>query len=410
MYSHDLEKNNILKFSQSEGLMPQADMLEVKKQRANLTIGVPKEIAFQETRIALAPEAVGMLVNNNHKVLIESNAGKAAHFPDHEFSEAGASIVHSPEEVYKADFILKVAPPILSEIDHLRPRQVIFSALHLPGQSDEYFKRLISKKITAISYEHIKDKTNSFPVIRSLSEIAGTTAIFIAAEYLSSPEYGRGKMLGGFSGITPSEVVILGAGTVAEYAVRSAMGLGAMVKVFDNSIYKLRSIQNKVNARIFTSTLQQKVLIKALRSADVVIGALHSVDGKTPCIISEDMIREMQYGSVIVDVSIAQGGCFETSRVTNHTQPVYKKHGVTHYCVPNIASRIPHTASYALSNFFAPIIDHIGVAGGIDNILKSDIGIRQGVYLYQGIMTNKYIADTYNIPFQDIDLLMAAFH
>jgi alanine dehydrogenase len=410
MYSHDLEKNNILKFSQSEGLMPQADMLEIKKQRANLTIGVPKEIAFQETRIALAPEAVGMLVNNNHKVLIESNAGKAAHFPDHEFSEAGASIVHSPEEVYKADIILKVAPPILSEIDHLRPRQVIFSALNLPGQSDEYFKRLISKKITAISYEHIKDKTNSFPVIRSLSEIAGTTAIFIAAEYLSSPEYGRGKMLGGFSGITPSEVVILGAGTVAEYAVRSAMGLGAMVKVFDNSIYKLRSIQNKVNARIFTSTLQHKVLIKALRSADVVIGALHSVDGKTPCIISEDMIREMQYGSVIVDVSIAQGGCFETSRVTNHTQPVYKKHGVTHYCVPNIASRIPHTASYALSNFFAPIIDHIGIAGGIDNILKSDIGIRQGVYLYQGIMTNKYIADTYNIPFQDIDLLMAAFH
>jgi alanine dehydrogenase len=202
----------------------------------------------------------------------------------------------------------------------------------------------------------------------------------------------------------------LGAGTVAEYATRSALGLGAVVKVFDDSIYKLRSIQNKVNARLFTSIFQQKVLVKALRTADVVIGALHSQDGRCPCVVTEDMVREMQFGSVIVDVSIAQGGCFETSRVTNHAQPVYKKHGITHYCVPNIASRVPHTASYALSNFFAPITQHIGQEGGVDSILKTDPGVRQGVYLYQGIMTNKYIADTYNIPYQDLDLLMAAFH
>lgn len=410
MYPIDTDKSNILKFSQSEGMLPQPEMLELKKQSTLLSIGVPKEIAFQETRIALTPEAVAVLVNNGHHVLIESNAGKAAHFPDHEFSEAGANIVHSPEEVYKADIILKVAPPVLSEIDYFRPRQIIFSALHLPGQSEEYFKRLISKKITAISYEHIKDKTNSFPVIRSLSEIAGTTAIFIASEYLASAEHGMGKMLGGFSGITPSEVVVLGAGTVAEYAVRSALGLGAQVKVFDDSIYKLRSIQNKVNVRLFTSIMQQKVLIKALKNADVVIGAIHSTNSRTPCVVTEDMIRQMQYGSVIVDVSIAQGGCFETSRVTNHTQPIFKKHGITHYCVPNIASRVPHTASFALSNFFAPIMQHIGQEGGVDTILKTDVGIRHGVYLYQGIMTNKYIADTFNIPFQDIDLLMAAFH
>lgn len=409
MYPVEKDKQQMLRFTQSEGLMPQSEMLEIKKQHKSLSIGVPKEIAFQETRIALAPEAVGMLVHHGHQVFIESNAGKAAHFPDHEYSEAGANIVYSPEEVYKADIILKVAPPTLSEIDYFQHRQVVFSALHLPGQTEEFFKRLISKKITAISYEHIKDKTNSFPVIRSLSEIAGNTAIFIASEYLASPEYGRGKMLGGFSGITPTEVVILGAGTVAEYAVRSALGLGAMVKVFDDSIYKLRSIQNKVNTQLFTSVLQQKVIAKALRTADVVIGALHALDGRTPCVVTEDMIKEMQYGSVIVDVSIAQGGCFETSRVTNHTQPVFKKHGITHYCVPNIASRVPHTASFALSNFFAPIIDHIGDEGGIAGILRVDPGIRQGVYLYQGIMTNRYIADTYNMPFQDIDLLMAAF-
>ncbi len=405
MYPSDKEKSNLF----SEGLMPKTEMMEIRKQKMHLKIGVPKEIAFQETRIALAPEAVAMLINNGHQVFIESNAGKAAHFPDHEFSEAGANIVYTPEEVYKADIILKVAPPVLSEIDYLHPRQVLFSALHLPGQSEDYFRRMIAKKITAISYEHIKDRTNSFPVIRSMSEIAGSTAIFIALEYLASPEYGRGKMLGGFSGITPSEVVVLGAGTVAEYAVRSALGLGAMVKVFDDSIYKLRSIQNKVNARLFTSVIQQKVLVKAMRTADVVIGAMHSHEGRTPCVVTEDMIREMQSGSVIVDVSIAQGGCFETSRVTNHTQPVFKKHGITHYCVPNIASRVPHTASYALSNFFAPIIQHIGSEGGVDAILKSDPGIRMGVYLYQGIMTNKYISETYNIPFQDIDLLMAGF-
>ncbi len=409
MYPVEKDKQHMLRFTHSEGLMPQSEMLEIKKQHKTLSIGVPKEIAFQETRIALAPEAVGTLTHQGHQVFIESNAGKAAHFPDHEYSEAGANIVYSPEEVYKADIILKVAPPILNEIELFQSRQVVFSALHLPGQTEEYFKRMSAKKITAISYEHIKDKTNSFPVIRSLSEIAGNTAIFIASEYLASPEYGRGKMLGGFSGITPTEVVILGAGTVAEYAVRSALGLGAMVKVFDDSIYKLRSIQNKVNTQLFTSVLQQKVLIKALRTADVVIGALHAVEGRTPCVVSEDMIKEMQYGSVIVDVSIAQGGCFETSRVTNHTQPVFKKHGITHYCVPNIASRVPHTASFALSNFFAPIIDHIGQEGGIAGILRTDPGIRQGVYLYQGTMTNRYIADMYNLPYQDIDLLMAAF-
>lgn len=406
----DSGKKNILKFNRADGYMPQPEILEVKKKRSNFTIGVPKEITYQETRIAIAPEAVGTLVNNGHKVYIESNAGKAAHFPDHEYSEAGGIIVYSPEDVYRADIILKVAPLTINEIEYCRQRQVILSALHLPGQTEEYFKKLISKKITAISYEHIKDKTNSFPIIRSLSEIVGTTAIFIAAEYLAHPEYGRGKMLGGSNGITPAEIVIIGAGTVGEYAARAALGLGSIIKVFDDSIYKLRSIQYNVNARFFTSIIQQKVLVKTLRTADVVIGALHSSEGKTPCVISEDMIREMQSGSVIIDISITQGGCFETSRVTNHSHPVFKKHGVTHYCVPNIASRVPHTASYAFSNYFTPIIVRIGNEGGIDNIIKTDQGIRNGVYMYQGILTNKYVSDTYYIPFQDINLLIAAFH
>ncbi|MEI6124248.1 MAG: alanine dehydrogenase [Bacteroidota bacterium] len=403
-------KKNITKFSYSNQFITQPETLEVKKQRSQLIVGVPKEISFQETRIGLVPEAVAMLVNNGHTILVESNAGKAAHFPDNEYIDAGAQMVYTSAEVYQSDIIIKVAPPILSEVEKIKSRTTLFSALNLLGQSDEYFKRLMLKKTTAISYEHIKDKTNSLPVIRSLSEIVGSTAVFIAAEYLSSIEYGKGKSLGGFSGITPAEVVIIGAGTVAEFAARAAIGMGALVKVFDNSIYKLRSIQNKLNERLFTSIIQQKILVKALRTADVVIGAIHAANDQAPCVISEDMIKEMPYGSVIVDISIVNGGCCETSRVTNHTHPVYKKHGVTHYCIPNISSKVPHTASYALSNFFAPIVLQIADNGGLNNFLLNDQGVRRGTYLYNGILTNKNISDMFNLPFQDIDLLMFPLH
>jgi alanine dehydrogenase len=269
---------------------------------------------------------------------------------------------------------------------------------------------LLNKRITAIAFEFIQDKAGTYPVIRAMSEIAGNTSMLLAAEYMSHPEYGRGKMLGGFSGISPTEVVILGAGTVGEYAARAALGMGAFVKIFDNSVYKLRRLQNNLNTRIYTSMMQPRNLLTALRTADVVIGAVHSSYGRTPCIITEDMIRQMKEGAVIIDVSIDQGGCFETSRLTDHKNPVFKMHGVTHYCVPNIASKVPHTASYALSNFLTPILLKIGEQGGIDSVLRSDFGVRQGVYLFNGVSTNKFLSDTFHLPFQDINLLMAAFH
>ncbi len=407
----NVENNNVIKFSHAEKYMPQEEMLEKGKQKSSLTIGVPKEKSSQERRIALVPQAVGLLVANGHKILVESEAGKAAHFPDNEFIKAGGKIVYSPEEVYKADIILKVAPCTLDEIDLLKnTKQTIISSLNLTDKKRGYFQKLISKKKTAIAFEQIKDKTNSFPVKRSMSEIAGSTSILIAAEYLSNPKYGKGKILGGFSGVTPTEVVILGAGTVGEFAARAAIGLGALVKVFDNSIYKLRRLQNNLNTRVFTSIIQPMVLLKALKTADVAIGALHTSEGRTPCIVTEDMVRQMKYGSVIIDVSIDQGGCFETSHITNHSNPVFKKYDVTHYCVPNIPSKVPHTASYALSNFFAPIILKIGEQGGVENMLKNDSGVRKGVYLYNGILTNKYISEYFQLPFQDIELLMAAFH
>jgi alanine dehydrogenase len=394
----------------SEFLRPQEEMLEVGRQKSKLTIGVPKENSSQENRVVLVPDGVGLLTRHGHQVVIEAGAGISAHFTDHEYSEAGGQIVYSPDEVYKSDLILKVAPVTPTEGEYLKPRQTLISALQTGIQKEEYFRSLMQKKVTALSFELIRDRANTFPVIRAMSEIAGSTSIFIAAEYLSDPEYGRGKMFGGFTGIRPSEVVIIGAGTVGEYATRSAVGLGALVKVFDNSVYRLRRLQNNLGIRVFTSILHPRVVLESIRTADVVIGAIHTKNGKTPCLITEDMVSEMKDGAIVIDISIDQGGCFETSHPTTHKNPVYKVHGITHYCVPNIPSRVPHTASQALNNIFVPIILDIGTEGGIDHFLKTDHGVRQGVYIYNGVSTNSFISRYFNLPFQDIDLLMATFH
>lgn len=389
--------------------MPQEEMLEVSRKKGSLYIGVPKETYFQENRICLVPEAVALLVSNGHQVVIETNAGKAANFDDRDYSEAGAKIAYTAKEVYEADIILKVAPPSEEEIEMLQRKQTLFSALQMTVQSDNYVKQLMNKKVTAIAYDYIKDEDGIFPIIRSMSEIAGNTSILIAAEYLSNINNGNGSMFGGITGTSPTEVVILGAGTVGEFATRAALGLGAMVKIFDNSVYRLRRLQSDLATRVFTSVLQPKVLAKALKTADVVIGAIRAPKGRTPCVVTEDMVSEMKYGSVVIDISIDQGGCFETSRVTNHTNPVYRTHGVIHYCVPNIPSRVSRTASYALSNVLTPILVNVGDEGGVENLLRSNSGVRHGVYIYNGILTNQFLGETFKLPYKDIDLLMAAF-
>ncbi|MFW6352325.1 MAG: alanine dehydrogenase [Bacteroidota bacterium] len=396
-------------FSSSGKLLPQEETLEVRKRKNPLTIGIPRETSLQEKRIPLAPEGVNILTQNGHRVLIEKDAGVDAHFSDQEYSEAGGQIVYDTEDVFKANTILKIAPLTPAEIKLMNSGQTLISTITLPVQSSGYFKSLMAKKINAVAFELIKDKTNTFPLVRSMSEIAGNTSILIAAEYLCDKKYGKGRMFGGFSGITPTEVIIIGAGTVGEFAVRAAMGLGAMVKVFDNSIYRLRRLQNNLNTRIFTSIIQPKVLVKALKTADVVIGAIHSPGGRAPVVVDQTMVQQMKYGSIIIDVSIDQGGCVETSHVTNHDEPVFVKHDVTHYCIPNIASRVPHTASYAISNFFVPVLLNIGESGGIVNLLQKDNGIRQGVYLFNGTLTNQYIGEHFNLPHQDIELLIASY-
>lgn len=394
--------------SLAHGFMPQEEMLEIARKKSSLQIGIPKETSMQEKRIPLVPDAVGLLVNNGHDVIIETGAGDGCSFSDKDYSEAGAQIVYGTEEVYKANMILKVEPPTLEEIDMMQHGQLLICALQLPIQPKDFLKKLIAKKITAVAFDYIKDPDGILPIVTAMSEIAGNTSILIAAEYLSNQRNGQGQMFGGISGVSPTEVVILGAGTVGEFAARSAIGLGASVKVFDNNIHKLRRLQNAVGQRLQTSIVQPKVLLKALKTADVVIGAISNKIGRAPIIVTEEMVKCMKDYSVIVDVSIDKGGCIETSEITSHQAPVFSKHGVIHYCVPNIASRVARTASYALSNVIAPTILDTGEYGGIEAMIRNYVGIQNGVYIYKGILTNKYLAETFNMPYKDINLLLMA--
>lgn len=394
--------------SEAVMMLPKEKLQAVGGKHKELYIGIPKEISLQENRVALVPEAVHLLANNGHRIVIEKDAGKAANFPDNEYSEAGAEIAPNAKKVYEADIILKIEPPKDEEIEMLRPKQVLISAMQLTVHPKNYIQNLMKQRATAIAWDYIADEDGILPIVRSMGEIAGTTSILIAAEYLSNKD-GQGIMLGGITGVAPTQVVIIGAGTVGEYAARAALGLGADVRVFDNSLTKLRRLQHALGHRVYTSTLQPKILAKSLMRCDVAIGALRSTSGKTPCVVSEEMVQNMKSQSVIVDVSIDQGGCFETSRVTTHEKPVFSEYDVIHYCVPNIASRMSRTASNALSNIMAPVVLQIGERGGIENMIREHSGIRNGVYLYNGSVTNRYLAESLNLTYKNLDLLLAAF-
>ena len=389
-------------------MQPQESMLEVKNKKNKLYIGIPKETSFQENRIALTPLSVALLVNNGHEVILENNAGQAANFSDKDYSEQGAHIVYDTKAVYEANIIIKIAPPTLQEIELMKPHQILISTLQLSTLKAECLHALLQKKITALSFEHLRDEGGSLAVVRAMSEIVGATSILIAAEYLSNIFDGKGLMLGGITGVTPTENVILGAGTVGEYAARTAISLGAEVKVFDPSIYKLRRLQNNIGSRVFTSVVQPIVLEKAITTCDVAIGAMRAEDGRSPCIVSESTVSRMKPNSVIIDVSIDQGGCFETSEVTNHTHPVFRKYDVIHYCVPNIASRVARTATYSLTNIFTPILLDIGEKGGLKNVIWQKSGVRNAVYIFEGQLTNKFIGERFNIPCKDLDLLIVS--
>ncbi len=398
-----MSKKIISPFSRQE-LLPQEETLEIQKRKGELVIGIPKETHYQEKRVCLTPDAVAALTAHGHKFVIETGAGDGANFSDNEYSEAGAKISYDVKEVFGCNIILKVEPPSLDEIKLINPQSTLFSALQLKTQTKDYFEALASKRITAIAFDYISDDQGVYSIVKSLSEIAGTASILIAAEIMSNDNAGNGLLLGNVSGVPPSEVVILGAGTVGEFAARSAIGLGANVKVFDNSITKLRCLQQNLGRAIYTSTIQPKTLQKALMRCDVAIGALRG-KSRSPVIVTEEMVKQMKEGAVIVDVSIDRGGCFDTSEITTHKKPTFIKYGVIHYCVPNIPSRYSRTASVSISNIFTPYLLNIAEEGGLENAARLDRSLQKGMYFYHGILTNRTVADWFNLPFRDINLL-----
>lgn len=386
-------------------LIPQEEKLEITKHKSELFIGIPKETSFQERRICLTPDAVNSLVSHGHRVLMESGAGLSSSYSDREYSDAGAEITMDTKKVMGCPMILKVEPLTLAEIEMVAHEAVVMSAIQLKTRQKEYFSLLAKKKVTALAFEYIKDDDGSYPAVKSISEIAGIASVLIASELMINNQFGKGLLFGNITGVPPTEVVILGAGTVGEFAARTALGLGASVKVFDNSITKLRRLQNNLNQRIFTSTIQPKSLLKALRRCDVAIGAMRGKE-RSPVVVSETMVENMKKGAVIVDVSIDTGGCFETSEVTTHEKPTFIKNDVIHYCVPNIPSRYSKTASLSISNIITPYLLQIAEDGGIETAIRCDKGLKNGVYLYHGILTNKAIGDWFNLPFSDINLIV----
>lgn len=401
-------KSQFSELAKKAVLQPKESLVEVKKRSGGLKIGVPNETINQEKRIGLSPQAVHLLVANGHEVVMEAGAGESAKFSDHDYSEAGAQLTNDVNKVWECPIIIKVAFPTSQEIDLMQHGQILMSALHAPLLNKGCLDQLMKKKVTAVSFEMLKDETGGYPVVQSMSEIAGGASILIASEYLSNIKHGKGVMLGGISGIPPSEIVILGAGTVGQYAARTAIGLGAMVKVFDNSVSKLKRLVNGLHAPVFTSVTHPKVLQNALRTADVVIGAVRAMKGRAPVLVTEEMVQIMKPGSVIVDVSIDHGGCIETSEVTNHNDPVFEKHGVIHYCVPNIPSRVSRTASYALSNVFSNLLIEMGRVGGFKNFVWEKEYVRESVYLYKGILTNDFIGEKFGMTSKDLNLIIAS--
>ncbi len=404
---NETSKSGFAKLAQEQGLYTQEAPAKVKKDRQSLKIGVPKEVALQERRVPLKPASVEVLVQNGHEVIIESGAGKSANFDDQEYSEVGAIVSYNSKEVFESQIVLKVEPPTIEEIDLMKSGSVLISAFQSGKQTAEYLEAVNKKKLIAIGYEFIEDKVGGLPLVRAMSEIAGSTVMLIAAEYLSSDK-GKGTIIGGITGVPPTRVVILGAGTVAEFAARAALGLGAEIRVFDDHIYKLRRLKHALGTEVFTSTFDSTVLQREVKHADVLIGAIRMEKGNNKLLVTDEMVSSMRDGSVIIDVSIDQGGSIETSEITTHESPTFEKYDVIHYCVPNIASRVAKTASLAISNIFTPILLEAGEEGGMDEMIYNQPRIMKGVYSFKGSLTRLELAKRFNMGFKDISLFMAA--
>jgi alanine dehydrogenase len=405
---NDKGKSGNMSFGNA-AFMPKEEQLETVVKHRRISIGIPSDKKNDEKRVALTPEAVNILVENDNEVIVQKGAGTGANYSDKDYSDNGAILTDSPARVFSADAVIKVAPFTPQDVDYLKGNQLVMSFLNVLKLSEDTLGKLIRKKVTAIALEKIRDNNGVMPVMESMSEISGVTSILIASDYLSNHHGGKGVLLGGITGVTPTEVIIIGANTAGEYAARAAIGLGSQVKIFDPSLHNLRRFQNIVGQRLQTSVFHPQVLKKALKSADVLIGAIELEDLRPWYYITEDMVKIMKKGAVIIDLSIDRGGCIETTECRALRDPVYEKHGVVHFSAWNLPSRVARTASIALSNIFNPLFQNIAEAGGITQLLKKDPGLRNGVYLFNGILTNETLAQKFGAISKDLDLLISAF-
>ncbi|MDR0370907.1 MAG: alanine dehydrogenase [Prevotellaceae bacterium] len=390
-------------------LFPEECLLREIVRDSNLAIGIPKEDESYETRLPLTPEGVAIVTEEGHKVYVERGAGHSVSYSDMQYSEAGAIIVEEKAEIFNTDIVLKIAPPTIKEVGMMKDGSSVLSTLQLNNLSVESIKLMKKKHLNAIAYELIKDEQKAFPVMSSISEIEGNAAILVAAELMNTKNGGKGLLLGGVAGISPVEIVILGAGVTGIVAAKAAMALGAQVKVFDHDIKKLRKIQDMLGQHVFTSVIHPTVLFKAFASADAIVANLRYINDSERFMVSEDLVKTMKKGAIIIDMSVDQGGCFETSECGTLLHPTFEKHGVIHYCVPNISARVARTASMAFSNIFAPMILKIGRSGSVSLAIAESSGFRNGAYLYGGVLVNHLIAGYYGLSASDIHLLLPGF-
>jgi alanine dehydrogenase len=371
-----------------------------------MNIGILKEKFPSERRVALTPGGVHTLVGLGATVYVERNAGSLSYFSDDEYHTAGGTIAYNPEEVInRSDIVLKIAPPTDSELNLLRDGQTLFSALHLAIAKPKTIDTLLKKYVTAIAYELIENERGDLPIVQTMAEIAGQISIQVAAYYLQTHQGGRGVLLGSIPGVPAANVLILGAGTVGRTAARVALGLGADVMIIDKNISRLREVENLFQWRITTAVSDQYNIKHAVRQADALIGAVLLKGERTPHLVSENMVKQMKPGSVIVDISIDQGGCVETSRPTTLLDPTYVVHGIVHYCVPNTPASVPRTATVGWTNVLLPFLRE-ATELGIEKVLQTDIGLSKGVCTYQGHCTNQGAAKAFNLKAADVQKLL----
>ncbi|TKS60270.1 MAG: alanine dehydrogenase [Nitrospira sp.] len=366
-----------------------------------MIIGIPKEIKDHEYRVSLTPDGAAILRKAGHAVWIEPSAGQGSGFSDDEYRKAGATIAASKDEVFaKAELIVKVKEPLLSECPLFRPGQVLFAYLHLASLSD-LTKALLDRRILAIAYETTVAKDGSLPMLKPMSEIAGRMSVQVGARYLEKTQGGRGVLLAGVPGVEPGKVVVLGAGTVGTSAVRIAVGLGAQITVINPDLDRLRYLDDLYQGRICTRSASPAAIEQAVCEGDLVIGAVLVPGAKAPKLVSRSVLSRMKQGAVVVDVSVDQGGCFETTRPTTHSDPVYVVDGVLHYCVANMPGIVPRTSTFALTNATLPYIVRLA-SDGVDRAIRSDPGLAKGVNLKDGQVTCQGVAEAHGLRFTSI--------